>query len=247
MAKCKEQESPRPRPDDNALLRKRTRIASFWPTVHTDPENALFWKRVSGWRNPKTQPSRFHVDGESAYFPKRWRHRPTSHNNNNNNNNGGLHACICATEDISPFLQLTLLVVEWELQQQFSLINGPHKRLWFPCTSHFHLLLLVSGFCVYCLVNVKRHLYIYFSGSVWMQIFLKRWRGTRRKTRSFSPVWTAPKLGGVCVWWTDQTNKCGSCSYPAWHQNSTLAWVLVPQIWPRSLLPSVQQRGVQSC
>ena len=36
-------------PDENALLRKRTCIASFWPTVHTDhenavPENALFLK-----------------------------------------------------------------------------------------------------------------------------------------------------------------------------------------------------------
>ena len=36
------------------------------PTHHS----ALFWKWVSGWRNPKTQPSRFHVDGKSAYFPK---------------------------------------------------------------------------------------------------------------------------------------------------------------------------------
>ena len=69
-------------PHENALLWKHTHIALFWPTVHTDPENtapenALFWNQVSGWRNPKMQPSRFHVDGESAYFPKRWRHRPT--------------------------------------------------------------------------------------------------------------------------------------------------------------------------
>ena len=33
----------------------------------------------------------------------------TSHNNNNNN--GGLHARVRETEDIEPFLQLTLLVV----------------------------------------------------------------------------------------------------------------------------------------
>ena len=70
-------------PHENALLQKRTRIALFWPTVHMDPENTapentLFWNRVSGWRNPKMQPSRFHVDGESTYFPKRWRHRPTT-------------------------------------------------------------------------------------------------------------------------------------------------------------------------
>ena len=106
-------------------------------------------------------------------------HRPlkpaTSHNNNNNNN-GGLHAHVHAAEDIEPFLQLTLLVVECELQQQFDLINGPHKRFWFPCNSHFHLLfvfsfstysLFVYSAQAYCacsissspfLVNVKRHL-----------------------------------------------------------------------------------------
>ena len=38
-------------PHENALLWKRTHIASFWPTVHTDPENtapenALFWNQV---------------------------------------------------------------------------------------------------------------------------------------------------------------------------------------------------------
>ena len=91
-------------------------------------------------------------------------------------------------------------------QQQLDLINGPHKRLWFPCTSHFHLL-LVFGFSVYCrfvysvlaycacsmssspfLVNVKCHLEawnmnysvsVIFSGSVWTQIFLQRCPGRR--------------------------------------------------------------------
>ena len=72
----------------------------------------------------------------------------TSHNNNNN---GGLHACVCAAEDIEPFLQLTCLVVECELQQQFDLIIGPHKRFWFPCISHFLPLVVVFGFSVYCL------------------------------------------------------------------------------------------------
>ena len=41
------------------------------------PENAIFWKRVSWWKTQRTQPSRFRVDSESAYFLKRWRHRPT--------------------------------------------------------------------------------------------------------------------------------------------------------------------------
>ena len=73
----------------------------------------------------------------------------TSHNNNNNI--GGLYACVCAAEDIKPFLQLICIIVECESQQQFGLIIGPHKRFWFPCTSHFHLLLVVFGFSVYCL------------------------------------------------------------------------------------------------
>ena len=98
----------------------------------------------------------------------------TSHNNNNNN--GGLHARVCATEDIQPSLQLTPLVVECESQQQFDLINGPHKQFWFPCTSHFIFFLLCSvspsTVCLFTerklsacsvssspfLVNVKRHL-----------------------------------------------------------------------------------------
>ena len=50
--------------------------------------------------------------------------------------------CLC-----SCFLQLTCLVVECELQQQFNLIIGPHKRFWSPSTSHFHLLATV---CIQC-------------------------------------------------------------------------------------------------
>ena len=76
-------------------------------------------------------------------------HPATSHNNNNNN--GGLHARVRATEDIEPFLQLTCLALS---QQQFNLINGPHKRFWFPCTSH--LLLGVFGFSVYCLFTARK-------------------------------------------------------------------------------------------
>ena len=75
--------------------------------------------------------------------------------------------CLC-----SCFLQCTRLVVECESQQQFDLIIDPHKRFWFPWTSHFHRL-LVFGFSFYCLkskhcacsvssspflVNFKRHL-----------------------------------------------------------------------------------------
>ena len=52
--------------------------------------------------------------------------------------------CLC-------FLFLTHFVVESVSQQQFDLIIAPHKRFWCPCTSHFHLLLVVFSFSVYCL------------------------------------------------------------------------------------------------
>ena len=57
----------------------------------------------------------------------------------------------------SCFLQLTRLIVECESRQQFGLIIGPHKRFWFLCTRHFHLLLLVVfGFSVYCLFTARK-------------------------------------------------------------------------------------------
>ena len=56
---------------------KRTCFGSFWRIIHMDPVNALFWNLVSGWKNPKTLPLRSRLDGESAYFAYRWRHRPT--------------------------------------------------------------------------------------------------------------------------------------------------------------------------
>ena len=142
------------------FMGKDTCIASFWPTVHTDPENAatenaLFWKRVPGWKNPKTQPSHSHVDSESTYFPKRWHHCPTPwplasdlwtlrHLITATKTMADYCLCLC-------FLQLTHLVVECESQQQFDLIIDPHKRFWFLCTSHFRLLLLVFRFSFYCL------------------------------------------------------------------------------------------------
>ena len=154
-------------PDENALLRKCTRIASFWPTVHTDPENAApenahFLKMGLKVKKSKNTALPFSCEQRIRILSKTmapWPHPSTSclrplnpaTSHNNNNNNGGLHACVRATEDIEPFSQLTCLVVKCKSQQQFDLINGPHKRFWFPCTSHFHLLFVVFGFSVYCL------------------------------------------------------------------------------------------------
>ena len=145
----------RGRPHENTLC-----IASFWPTGHMDPEkaaseNALFWKRVSGWKDPKMQPFRSRVDSESAYFPKRWRHRPTPRplasnlwthliTTTYNNNNGGLLLVFMFLATYSPCSRVWVTAA-------VDLINDPNKRFWFLCTSHFHLLLLVFRFSFYCL------------------------------------------------------------------------------------------------
>ena len=106
----------------------------------------FFWKQVSGWKNPKTQPSRSRVDSKYAYFPKRWRHRPSPRRLITTTTTTMADYCLC-----SCFLQITRLVVECESQQQFDLIIGPYKRSRFSCTStfssssyYFVILLLLS-------------------------------------------------------------------------------------------------------
>ena len=57
----------------------------FWIVLADRPHGSCkrsackctFLKPVSGWKNPKTMPLRSRVDGKSAYFAYRWRHRPT--------------------------------------------------------------------------------------------------------------------------------------------------------------------------
>ena len=129
----------RPRPGDNALLRKRT----FCIVLADRPYGS--WKRTF-FENGSQGGRRIWILSTTITPSPR---PSTSHNNNNNN--GGLHGRVRAAEDIEPFLQLTRLVVECESQQQFDLIIGPHKRFWFPCTRRFHLLLAVFSFSVYCL------------------------------------------------------------------------------------------------
>ena len=86
--------------------------------------------------------------------PKRWRHHPSPRPLASDlwtprhliTTTTTADYCLC-----SCFLQLTRFALECESQQQFNLINSPHKRLWFPSTSHFLLLLLVFRFSFYCL------------------------------------------------------------------------------------------------
>ena len=73
-------------PHENALLRKNTPIASFWLTVHTDPENAVpkknfFETRSKGGGIRKRNPTVFMCTANPHTF---------------RNSNGGLHARVHA-------------------------------------------------------------------------------------------------------------------------------------------------------
>ena len=213
-------------------------LCYHWGPVNTVPVNALLWNRVSGWKNPKMLPLCSRVDGKSAYFAYWWRHCPTPWPlasdlwtlrrliTTTTTSMADYGLCSC-------FLQLTRLVVKHESQQQFSLIIGPHKRLWFPCTSHFHLLLVVFGFSVYCLFTVCK-LYVHvpslllcfwwissatyrsgiwttacwviYSGSVWMQMFLK---------------WCQGRWGPSCRGKKDHFGMCGHGLSPSLHNACT--------------------------
>ena len=172
-------------PHGNASVCKRTCFASFWPIVHMDPVNALFWNLVSGWKNPKTLPWRSCVDSESAYFVYQWHHRPkpstsslqtaTSHNNNN----GRLHACVHAAEDTEP-IRVTRAKYYAPLPLRWA--KGLLTSSSSCCVSVWFLLLL--SVCIKCasFMRMLRHFFsaFVFNGSVWTQIFLNR---CQKKTR----------------------------------------------------------------
>ena len=133
-----------------------------------------------------------------------WPLNPATSHNNNNNNSGGLHACVCAAEDIEPFLQLTRLVVKCVSRSSSSTSLPVHTKDSSSCCVWFLHLLSV---CLQCasLMHVLMSSATYrpgiwttafsvmLSGSVWMQVFLKRWQGRWRRKISFSPVWTGPQ------------------------------------------------------
>ena len=124
------------------------------------------WKRTIlkiGLRVKKAENAALPIllDGKSIYFQKRWRHHPTPRPLASDL---WTPRCLITTTTIADYclclclLQLTCLVVECESQQQFNLIIDLHKRFWFPCTSHFHLLLLLFRFSFYCLLSPPRGL-----------------------------------------------------------------------------------------
>ena len=143
-------------PHGNAFLCKHTCFASFLPIVKMDPANALYWNLVSGWKHFKTLPLCSCLDSKSTHFEYQWRHRhrPTPQ--------------LLAFNPLTPRqLIKTTTMADYMLvfvlqkilsplgslgQRVINLIIGPHKRFWFPHTSHFHLLLLVLGFFFYCLL-----------------------------------------------------------------------------------------------
>ena len=62
----------------------------------------------------------------------------------NNNNNGGLHACVCAAEDIEP-IRVTRAKYSAPLPLRLA------KKEYGQPACHFHLLLALFGFYFYCL------------------------------------------------------------------------------------------------
>ena len=93
----------------------------------------LFWKRVSGWRNPKNAALPFSCGRRIRILPKTmtpsphpstsclWPLNPvTSHNNNN----GGLHACVRAAEDIENVHNYVSFKEIQTSQSSFSPYNG---------------------------------------------------------------------------------------------------------------------------
>ena len=127
---------------ENALLRFCVKTHLYCIVLTDRPHGS--WKRTllkTGLRVENMAPHS-HVDSESTYFP------PSPHPSTSDlwtpwhliaTTTTMVDYCLC-------FLQRTRLVVECESQQQFDLIINPHKRFWFPCTSHFcfRILLLLS-------------------------------------------------------------------------------------------------------
>jgi len=69
----------RQRPHYARKIWKRSFISTVKPTAHTNPsrKRSFFWKRSASWRDLKTPPFRFHVNGkhfENGDFRKQWRH-----------------------------------------------------------------------------------------------------------------------------------------------------------------------------
>ena len=135
----------------------------------------------------------------------------TSHNNNNNN--GGLHARVRAAEDIEPDILATYSPCSWvwvaapvgpcyrSIQKILVSLHEPFSSS--SCCVWFLRLMSVYSARALCacsvssspiLVNVMATyrpgmwttvFSVVFSGSVWTQIFFKRWRGRWRKKDCF--------------------------------------------------------------
>ena len=121
---------------------------------------------------------------------------PATSHNNNNNNNGGLHACVRATEDIEPFLQLTHLVVECSGFLALAIFIFFLLCFVFPFTVclftahklYAHALSLLLRFLRISSATYRPGIWttafsVVLSGSVWTQIILKQYQGGWRKKK----------------------------------------------------------------
>ena len=159
-----------------------------------------FFKPGLRLKKLKMPPVHSRVDSEPVYVMYRWSHRPaprplnpaTSHNNNKNNNNGGLHACVHAAEDMEPIRvtrQNTLLLchyAEWKSMIVFLLCSVSPSTV---CLYTAHKLYAhAPSLLLHFQSNSTprpgiwtKACWVVYNRSVWMQIYLKRRSGRRRK------------------------------------------------------------------
>ena len=173
-----------------------TRVASFQPIVLMDPVNTLFWDLVSGWKHLKTLPLFSRVDVESAYFAYRWRHRPAPRPR-------AFHLWTprCPiTTTTAAVEDFVLVLVLQKISSLSELVDDAEQRRIMDdrltksssCCVWFLLLLsvclqrasIVGDFQAPPIGwNMNYSVLSRYSGSIWTQIFLKRWRrrrGTKR-------------------------------------------------------------------
>ena len=212
-------------------------FASFWPIVHMDPVKALFQNLISGWKNPEMLLLHSLMDGESAYFAYRWRHRPTPRPLTFNLLT--LRCLITTTmvDYMFVFVPQKILSLSGLLGENLLLLchYTERKRIMDDRLAIFIFFYFCSGSpSAVCLYTVQKHVahapsillsfwwisnatysskiwttacWVVFNESVWMQTFLKRCQGRRGWKWSFWYMWTRPKKTEVYIKWSSPQER----------------------------------------
>ena len=186
---------------------------------HMDPVNALFWNLVSGCKNPKTLPLHSRVDGESTYFAYRWHHRPVPRLlafdllTPRRLITTTTTTTTTTTDYMLVFVQQKILRLSGLLGQNITLLYhyAERKRImdkrlaifvffffFFYSAQALCFLLLRFWWVPSTTYRLKYELQqVVINGSVWTQIFLKRYQGRWGKKDCFG---TCEHGLTCCVW-----------------------------------------------